>query len=93
MSEEESAQPSRMTTRYRWFEILEVGAIDDPVSRIVDKFIVALILANVAAVILETVPELYSRFETSFLLFEYVSVAIFTVEYIRLNVKERASHP
>ena len=70
------------TTRYRWYEILEVGAIDDPVSRLVDKFMIALIIANVIAVILETVDPIYNQFATAFYWFEVVTVIIFSVEYI-----------
>lgn len=42
---------------------------------------IVLILANVAAVALETVPTLWARFKPFFLWFEIASVAIFTVEY------------
>ena len=51
-------------------------------SRSVDGFLITLIVLNVAAVILESVPSIESRFGTWFLWFERVSVSIFTVEYI-----------
>ena len=47
----------------------------------VDWFIMSLIAANVAAVILETVDALGTQFAGFFYYFELVSVAIFTVEY------------
>lgn len=51
-------------------------------SRAVDSFLIALIVLNVVAVILESVPEIETRFGTWFLWFERLSVLIFTVEYL-----------
>lgn len=48
----------------------------------VDYFIVALIVANVVAVMLETVDRLYFPYQSYFLAFEIISVALFTVEYV-----------
>ena len=68
--------------RRRLYEILEAGQGIDPVSRAVDAFIVALILLNVAAFVAETVPRLAQEYGTWFRTFEFVSVAVFTVEYV-----------
>ena len=51
-------------------------------SRAVDAFIVALILLNVAAFVAETVPRLAQEYGAWFRTFEFVSVAVFTVEYV-----------
>ena len=51
-------------------------------SRVVDTFLITLIVLNVAAVILESVPRIEARFGWWFLWFERLSVAIFTVEYL-----------
>lgn len=51
-------------------------------SRLTDTFLISLIVLNVVAVILESVPSMEARFGTWFLWFERLSVAIFTVEYL-----------
>lgn len=47
-----------------------------------DRALVILILANVTAVVLETVPSLAGRFPKAFDSFELASVTIFTIEYL-----------
>lgn len=73
-----------MTTlsKARLYEILERGRPDDLASRVIDGFLVTLIVANVAAAAAETVDVLHQRFERPFRAFEVASVAIFTVEYL-----------
>ncbi len=68
--------------RLRTFEILEAAREEDPLSRFCDGFLVTLISLNVLAVILESVPSLHSSYGQAFHLFEVISVAIFTVEYL-----------
>ena len=51
-------------------------------DRIINIFIVALIILNVTAVILETVVSIESRMREFFYYFDRVSVFIFTIEYI-----------
>lgn len=53
-----------------------------PIGDYLDWFIMALIAANVTAVILETVESISVGYEPYFFWFEVVSVAIFTVEYV-----------
>ncbi|MEL6677715.1 MAG: cyclic nucleotide-gated ion channel [Pseudomonadota bacterium] len=67
--------------QHRLYHLLEVDAGLDPWARAVNAALVILIVANVAAVILETVPALEARYGPAFVAFEIVSVAIFTVEY------------
>jgi len=50
-------------------------------SRVVDTFIVILILVNVSAMIVESVKRVYDAIPAWFLAFEYFSVVVFTVEY------------
>ena len=52
------------------------------IARIINGFIIGLILLNVAAVILETVDPLYNSYKPLFRNFELFSVCIFTVEYL-----------
>jgi voltage-gated potassium channel len=66
-------------TVHRW---LDSEVRDNAVERGTNAFLVALIVANVAAVILESVHSLYARYRLAFDAFEYVSVAVFTVEYL-----------
>ena len=66
----------------RVYEVLEVAHPDDRVSRITDRLLIALIVANVLAVVVETVEPIHARYESEFWVFEVASVAIFTVEYL-----------
>jgi voltage-gated potassium channel len=63
----------------RIFGILEPGDED---SKYFDPFIMGLIVLNVAAVVLETVDWINSRYSLIFIVFNVFSVAVFTVEYI-----------
>ena len=69
------------TMRRRVHMVLEQGAIGDPVSILVDRLLMALILVNLIAVALESVPEIGSRYALAFELIEYFSLFVFTVEY------------
>lgn len=68
--------------RRRTMEILETAQPGDVVSRRFDYFIAALILANVAAVVFETVGDNAARYRDALLAFEILSVAVFTIEYL-----------
>jgi len=70
------------STKRRVYEVLDIASEGDKSSRFFDIFIMSLIGANVLAVILESVPELSQQFGTGFQVFELVSVAVFTVEYV-----------
>ncbi len=50
--------------------------------RLLNGFIIILIILNVAAVMLETVPAIYEPYADLFRVFDLVSVIIFTIEYI-----------
>jgi voltage-gated potassium channel len=72
------AAPGRL--RHRLYMMLEAGG-STPAANAFDRFMVGLILANVVAVILESVPSIYQAFTAEFFVFDVVSIAIFTVEY------------
>jgi voltage-gated potassium channel len=66
----------------RIFEILELAQVGDLTSRVVDIFIIGLILINVLAVILQSVEALNLRYHRLFWRFEVFSIIVFTIEYI-----------
>jgi voltage-gated potassium channel len=79
-----AAPPAR---RQRLYDVLEAGAMGDRTSWLVDVFLVTLILINVGAVILQSVPALAARYEALFDTIELFSLVVFTVEYgLRLYV-------
>lgn len=66
----------------RTYEVLEVAQRDDRLSQAVQWFIIVLIVLNVTAFILATVPWLQEPYGVFFAWFERFSVAVFTVEYL-----------
>ncbi len=72
---------TRADLRRRLYEILEPGSVGDRVSVIFDRAIVGLIVVNLVAVTLESVPALAARHGFWFDAIEYVSLVIFTIEY------------
>jgi voltage-gated potassium channel len=67
--------------RRRVYQVLEQGPIGDHVSTWVDRLLVALIIVNLIAVALESMPEYAVRHAAAFSLIEYFSLAVFTIEY------------
>ena len=67
--------------RHRVYQVLEQGPVGDGVSTWVDRALVAIIAINLAAVALESMPQYATRYETAFAWIEYVSLAVFTIEY------------
>jgi voltage-gated potassium channel len=65
----------------RVYEVLAIAEPGDRLSAAFDVFILLLIFANVATLMMETVPDLQKRHGAAFAAFETVSVAIFTLEY------------
>jgi voltage-gated potassium channel len=68
--------------RRRVYEVLELAAPGDRLAAAVNALILALIVLNVAAFILETVRVVFYRAPTAFRLFEAGSMAVFAVEYL-----------
>lgn len=72
----------RSTLRRRVYEIVEPAYSERRASEIFNAVIVGLILINIAAIILETVPDLKARYHSLFSFVEITTVAAFTVEYV-----------
>ncbi|MDR2808136.1 MAG: ion transporter [Spirochaetaceae bacterium] len=70
-----------MIRRKRIFEILERGTPGDTASVIVDYGIIIVIVLNIAAVIISSFNDLPDILKQGLTIFEYISIAIFTVEY------------
>ncbi len=77
------------------FEIIEIGAGGHLIGRSFDIFMILLILLNVCAVALETVPAIAEPYTLEFLYFEIFSLSVFIFEYLlRLwTAVEYRSHP
>ena len=67
--------------RRRCYEILEQGPIGNRMSMLVDRLLVVLIIVNLVAVALESMPELASRYGAWFGSIELLSLVVFTLEY------------
>ncbi len=65
----------------RTFEILD-GAVPDKASHACEIFIAVLVIANVIAIILESVHEFHEAYEGFFHYFDLVSVGVFSVEFV-----------
>ncbi len=82
------------TIKQTIFEILE-GSVHNKASRACEIFIATLVVANVLAIILESVHELHAEYERQFALFDLFSVVLFSAEYVlrvwTYGVKYRAA--
>ena len=74
-------RPSLPDLRKRCYEILEQGSIGDRASLTVDRLLIALIIVNLLCVVLQSLPELASRYGAWFNAVELVSLVVFTLEY------------
>tara|TARA_S200000501_G_scaffold127642_1_gene120605 strand:+ start:279 stop:1211 length:933 start_codon:yes stop_codon:yes gene_type:complete len=71
-----------MITKERLLEILDKSKPEDKVSFFTEIALSSLIIANLVAVSLESVPSLSEKYSASFLYFEIISVVIFGLEYV-----------
>jgi voltage-gated potassium channel len=71
-----------VSLRRRVYELLDVRPEDRGLERALNVALLALIVANVAAVILETVAAIRAEHASFFDAFETLSVAVFSVEYL-----------
>jgi len=69
------------TPRHRAYLILEGGRSGGFLGHVIEAILITLIVSNVAAYTLQTIPSVDAQFATEFLWLERVSVAIFTLEY------------
>jgi len=65
----------------RVFRILE-GDVTEPASRFCEIFIALLVVLNVVAIILESVPDIHAEWGQFFHYFDLFSVGVFTIEYV-----------
>lgn len=72
---------ARPTFRRRVYEVIEVGRGEGHLSRWVDAVLVTLIIANVLAFVLETVPAIEAAWGFWLHAFELFSVVVFSIEY------------
>ncbi|MDX2158927.1 MAG: cyclic nucleotide-gated ion channel [Hyphomicrobiaceae bacterium] len=79
-----SQTPSRIrpSLRRRVYHVIEIGRGEDGASKWFDYFLIALILANITAFCLETVPSIESRWGRWLQAFEVFAVTAFTIEYV-----------
>lgn len=71
-----------MKFRQQAFELLEHAPFESVLGRLINWFLVALILVNVSVVIIESVDWIYIGHQQWFDAFEIFSVGVFTVEYL-----------
>lgn len=64
------------------YDLLERGSYHHRASLLVTRSIALLIVINLSAMVLESIPELQSEYRRTFLIIEYVSLVVFTVEYL-----------
>jgi voltage-gated potassium channel len=69
------------TLRQSTYAVLEEGQLESLGSRIIEGALITLIVANVVAVAIETVPFVYQHFHAFFRDFELFSIGAYTVEY------------
>jgi len=67
--------------RRRVYVVLEQGPVGDGLGGVIDRILVVLIVINLIAVALESVPDLGARYQLIFELIEYFSLLVFTLEY------------
>jgi len=68
-----------LSLRRQAYLLLEAS---NPSSSFVDHFLVTLIVANIAAVVFESVPSIESAYAYEFHIFDMFSIAVFTIEYV-----------
>ena len=83
-------------TKKRMLQILTRSSGNDRASRVCDWFLSTLILLNLAAVAMESVSSIGTKYGTAFFIFEMFSVTIFSIEYVSriwcMAANEASSH-
>ncbi|MEZ5535457.1 MAG: ion transporter [Thiolinea sp.] len=74
-------QNKHQPLRTRVFNLLE-HPLDTPLSRLVNYFIIALIVLSILATVIGSIPEIYQSHHWFFDSFEVFSLLVFTVEYL-----------
>ncbi len=68
--------------RRRAYEILEQAQPSDRWAARVHLFLIIAIVVSVMSVVLESVPSLHDRYGRVFIVVEYISIVVFTVEFL-----------
>lgn len=71
-----------LITKKRVYEILEATKAEDRTAEIVNFLLMALVVLNVVAVIVETVEKIYRPHRIVFQYFSDISIIVFTIEYL-----------
>lgn len=84
--------PKRLAAwRHRAYEILEHGPVGDGAPRLVSRAVIVLVLVNVIAVVLQSVPRYEDAYGVAFTTIEIASLVVFTIEYL-LRIWAAAEH-
>ena len=75
------SRESTKELRRRTYLALEEGPVGERIGAAIDQLLIALIVINLIAVALESVPSYGSRYARIFDLIEYFSLGVFTIEY------------
>lgn len=78
----ESGRRKKISLRRRVYELLEHGSVGNGASRTINRLLMALIVINLIALTLESVPSLEAQYRVLFLIIEWVSLVVFTLEYL-----------
>ncbi len=81
-ADQQRALKAGKSWRQRIHELIEVAREDDRASQLVDMFLATLIVLNVIAFVMETVPEFAQSYGAYLHAFELFSVSVFTLEYV-----------
>ena len=63
-------------------QILERADVGDRTSRSIDLFLTVLVIVNIIAITLDSVPQIHTEYKALFEWIEIISVGIFTLEYL-----------
>lgn len=79
--------------KHKTYHLVQKGSHGSKINLVFDYGIMILIVLNVIAIILETVPEINASLGQFFKVFEIVSVVIFSVEYVMRIYVSDLTHP
>ena len=82
LSAEKFPSSCALSTRKRVADILDGSHSKDALARFIDIALVVLIVINVVAIALESVPSLMETYRQQFVILEVFSVTVFTFEYL-----------
>lgn len=78
-----------MQIKKRIYRIVEKGAHGKKMNRLFDYFIMLLIILSVFVIILESIPEINTKYNAVLSIFNVFSIIVFTIEYLlRLYVSD-----